>query len=1000
MKKYITILTVCFGLIANNIFGQEEQTSVSFYTGTMGLNVPIYTINDPDFTLPISLTYSANAFMPEQELSVAGMNWELNAGGKITRKIYGLPDDHKLNKAQHFRNGRINLLINGQTFYDKTQIPSLITDMSSYIANPFKYAPDMFYFNVNGANGWFYVDFKGEIVVVCNEPVTVDFEKFSGNVSNTKDVPIIKLVDKNGYTYIYGNNDTTAYSKILDVKLTDNADYIDKISYIDSWYLSKIIAPNKREIIFEYDVISKSTLGVALKEEVGNIKEYLEVDNLTDLWQKQVYRPSSSKYILPLLKKIKITDIEFEMKFNYSTPTNVTLNILSYMRCPCDTVIKTPAAGGGYTAEPIHWYCGCDWARDGLFYDKKGEVKGKDKINSCEDVWCDAQDPIVSKENYLTSISVRQGNDTKTCKFSYQEQMCNIMGSPNKATDIMKYPYKKKRYLTKIETFEDTEYNFEYFDGCSPETSRKKNYQPMSQLLDIYGYSVYNPQYGMLKSITNPFGGKTGFTYEPHLYSQIKMYGYNNSTSKNEILLLAPTQNLYKNLRIKKIENFDENNNLVVSKSYYYDKNENISSGMLHCDFAWQKQNGKFEIFDRKKLQSTEPIPVTYSEVTEEITLSSGKKQSNIYKFSDYASMPDLVEINLTWTTPYRYSYSFASQSQRRGLLREQQIFEGNTKMRTINFLYAPLRDENKPENRDYIVSNLTTAEQYVKSTFQKMYYAHTKPVSITTTDYINGSEITTSTEFIYDSKNRLSEKITDEIDGRKYFTKYRYADDIVPNLQDVLSGFAAGFQQIQRQGWLGRPVEVVSGYYTGTTPHYTGGSISLFKKISERDVFVQNQDQPTGSAFYLTHASPYTPIHANYAALSQEWILTLEEPITNYVQMINNNGNIVFDPNYTKVADYKYNDKLRLEKVKPANDNMETVYVWDDKNFYPRSETTGKFTTTYTYIPMVGKETETDSRGIKTLYEYDKYGRLIKVSREINGVVEKLQEYKYNYQK
>ena len=1040
MKKFI-ITIVCFGLIANNVLGQEAQTSVSFYTGTMGLNVPIYTINDPDFTLPISLSYTANAFMPEQEQSVVGMNWELNAGSRITRKVYGLPDDYRLNKAQHPYNGRINQLIKGENFYDKTQI-SLLCEVlgDSFAINPFNYSPDMFYFNINGVNGWFYIDFQGEIVVVCNDPVTVDLKKFSDNVSNTDDVPIIKLIDKNGYTYIYGGNDTTYYSKILNTKLSEYSNYSVQISYIDSWYLSKIIAPNKREMNFEYNTISKSTLGVALNEEFGNTKQYLEVDNLTNLWQQQNYRPSSSKYILPLLKKIKITDIDFEMNFNYTT-TDATLTILNYMKCPEDHVTQIPHGNGGYIEETIHWRCGCDWERDGLSYNYKGEVKGKDKVNPGTDAWCDAWEPIISKESHLTSISVRQENDTKICKFSYTpEQMCNRMGSPNKVTGEWKYPYKRKRYLTKIETFEDTEYSFEYNFDYTQEESRKKNYQPMSQLLDIYGYSVYNPQYGMLKSVTNPLGGKTAFTYEPHRYSQVKMYGYNSDNQCDIVLLPATTQNLYKNLRIKKIKNFDENNNLVVSKSYYYDKNQykylrdmneemfvvndnwecsilaamnngtasagstednndntsvpqvqtalysfqNISSGMLHCDFANEKPNGKFEVFDRKKLQSAEPIPVTYSEITEEITYPTGKKQSNIYKFFDYASMPDFVEKNTTDITsaiPSRYSYSFTSQSQRRGLLREQQIFEDDTKIRTIKFSYAPLKDENNPENRNYILSNLATLGMTPKKIYQKMYYAHTKPISITTTDYINGSEITASTNFIYDAKNRLSEKITDEIDGRKYFTKYRYADDIVPVLQSSRLGFAGGFQQIQRQGWLGRPVEVVSGYYVGETAHYTGGTISLFRKASDRDMF--NQELPASPAFYLTHASPYTPTYTNFATLSQEWSLVLYEPITDYVQMMTNSaGNIVFDQtNYIKIADYEYNDKLRLTKVKPAN-ALETVYVWDNKNHYPISETTGRFTTAYTFKPMVGNTSVTDIRGIKTLYEYDIYGRLNKAAK------------------
>ena len=1048
---------ICVGLIANGVFAQQEQISTSLYTGTMGLNVPIYTIQDPDFTLPISMTYVANGFMPEQEYGVVGMNWNLNAGGVITRKVYGFPDDHKLNNAQNPLNGRINRLIKGETFYDKDQTSLIMAD-NRYLFNPFIYSPDIFYFSLNGVNGWFYIDFQGEMVVVCDDPVTVDFSQFSGNISNTEDVPIIKLIDQNGYTYIYGSNNTSYYSKILSTKLTENStsvnvNYKDTISYIDSWYLSKIIAPNGREMIFEYELITKSTLGVVLNEEVGNQTRYLEVDDLTNLWQRQDYRPSSSKYKLPILNKIRITGInDFEIKFNYSHE-DVVLNILSYMKCPNDTVIRVPIAGGGYRDEPMHWECGCDWERDGLSTKPpKNKIDREDKINPGEEAWCDALDPILSREYFLTNIEIKQGeNPTKRVFFSYAKNMCNRMGSANKESKIMKYPYKEKRYLTKIDIFQEAEYNFEYNFEYVTEASRKRNYQPMSQLLDIYGYSVYNPQYGMLKSVKNPFGGKTVFSYEPHRYSKVKMCDYNSDNPSGILLLQATTQSLYKNLRIKEIKIFDEDNNLVVRKNYYYDKSQykylremnnemlirndrweyavltennndndddnasavqaqtalysfqNISSGMLHCDFISKKSNDKFEFFDRKKLQSTEPIPVTYSEVTEEITYQTGKKQSNIYKFSDYASMPD----NETNTPrPSRYSYSFTSNSQRRGLLKEQQIFEDDIKIRTMNFSYAPLIDENNPENRNYIVSNLLAVAGGKR--LNVMYYAHTKPTNITTTDHINDGAITSATKLIYDSKNRLSEKITEEIDGRKYFTNYRYADDIIPVLlyssivsSNVLnvnySGFAGGFQQIQRQGWFGRPVEIVSGYDEDGTRYYTGGTISLFKYINE-SYSPETAVLPTSFRYYLSHPLPFTPKHtaAGLATLSRELVLTLDVPATDYQFMQNNSGNIVFDSRYITTADYEYNNKLRLTKVKPAN-ALETTYVWDENNFYPVSETTGKFTTTYTYKPMVGKMSETDSRGVKTLYEYDEYGRLIKVSREINGTVETLQEYEYN---
>ena len=50
---------------------------------------------------------------------------------------------------------------------------------------------------------------------------------------------------------------------------------------------------------------------------------------------------------------------------------------------------------------------------------------------------------------------------------------------------------------------------------------------------------------------------------------------------------------------------------------------------------------------------------------------------------------------------------------------------------------------------------------------------------------------------------------------------------------------------------------------------------------------------------------------------------------------------------------------------------------------------------TTYTYKPLIGIESVTDPRGLKTTYEYDSYGRLTAI-RDHNGKV--VNNYNYNY--
>ena len=45
------------------------------YTGTVGVSIPIYTYNDRDFKVPITLSYSSNGFKPNKQSDIVGYDW-------------------------------------------------------------------------------------------------------------------------------------------------------------------------------------------------------------------------------------------------------------------------------------------------------------------------------------------------------------------------------------------------------------------------------------------------------------------------------------------------------------------------------------------------------------------------------------------------------------------------------------------------------------------------------------------------------------------------------------------------------------------------------------------------------------------------------------------------------------------------------------------------------------------------------------------------------------
>ncbi|MGB3466681.1 MAG: hypothetical protein WBA74_15485 [Cyclobacteriaceae bacterium] len=136
---------------------------ISYYTGTPSINVPIYTIQMRELSLPIGLTYNASGLKVSDHASWVGAGWTLNAGGMINRTIKGLPDEFQLGELKGY-------------FFQ----PSVIDQNGSYIEDylfdcavpgngegrnldlvsggAWDFEPDLYHYAVGGYSGKFLFD--------------------------------------------------------------------------------------------------------------------------------------------------------------------------------------------------------------------------------------------------------------------------------------------------------------------------------------------------------------------------------------------------------------------------------------------------------------------------------------------------------------------------------------------------------------------------------------------------------------------------------------------------------------------------------------------------------------------------------------------------------------------------------------------------------------------------------------------------------------------------
>ena len=78
---------------AFNFIDYTGEGNVNKTNGKFELTVPFYTYKDDFIELPIGVNYSSSGVKMSEDLSVVGVDWDLVAGGQITRIVKGMPDD-------------------------------------------------------------------------------------------------------------------------------------------------------------------------------------------------------------------------------------------------------------------------------------------------------------------------------------------------------------------------------------------------------------------------------------------------------------------------------------------------------------------------------------------------------------------------------------------------------------------------------------------------------------------------------------------------------------------------------------------------------------------------------------------------------------------------------------------------------------------------------------------------------------------------------------------
>jgi hypothetical protein len=206
--------------------GVYGQIPISEYDGVPNINIPLHTLTVDGFSLPVSLSYHSAGFRNADEASWVGLGWSLNLGGVITRAVR---DKDDFSPNGYFRN-----------------VANQPCD------NNHDQEPDMFYYNIPGKAGRFFIDGPSGGNTFTIRSFTKDNIKIEYNTTRGT----WQITTEDGVIYKFEeleNTKTTTQTFGLNQPNTKETQ-----SYISSWYITSIELVTGARITYRYAPINTS----------------------------------------------------------------------------------------------------------------------------------------------------------------------------------------------------------------------------------------------------------------------------------------------------------------------------------------------------------------------------------------------------------------------------------------------------------------------------------------------------------------------------------------------------------------------------------------------------------------------------------------------------------------------------------------------------------------------------------------------------------------------
>lgn len=254
-KKYLLLLLLTIFCLNRGFSQGGASVTVDPLTGQGTVVIPIYTMSSGQVSVPVSLVYSGSGVKPKDVEGSAGMNWNLVAGGQITRQVRGLPDDVSQDTSGQQRLGWMNKYdiaadtIAGFIIQNNGTTCSYETADNAYITAHFPYwldtEPDIFTVNAPGLScQMVYNRADSSFKPLTYQDLKIKYIRTSGKLTS------FTITNNRGITYVFDWYNTVLKKAVQGSKghavyfKNQYLQYQNGIIYSDTWALTNIYDAN------------------------------------------------------------------------------------------------------------------------------------------------------------------------------------------------------------------------------------------------------------------------------------------------------------------------------------------------------------------------------------------------------------------------------------------------------------------------------------------------------------------------------------------------------------------------------------------------------------------------------------------------------------------------------------------------------------------------------------------------------------------------------------